>query len=178
MIERLLFSNIISTIRDGLDANNLTDVQIKQSYQPTQQGANKARTVYLHKITEKRLGSPKTTEFYDQNTSEIIHTETQFYETVFQVNALATQAPGVITESAGDILNIVAYALQSEYGIKKLKQAGIGILRVQGITNTPFLDDRDRYEFSPSFDFTVEHEQVIVSTSEVVQTVDYNINRV
>jgi len=70
------------------------------------------------------------------------------------------------------------YGLQSDSGIKALKAAGLGVLRITDSTNPSFQDDERRNEFSPSFTFTVEHERVIVSTTPTVETYDYRINRV
>ena len=179
MNDNALIAPVIALIKSGLTANGFTSVAVKQSYQPTQQGAESGSAVYLHKLGDKRYGFTGRRDAYDVPNSQMVHTETQFYETMFQVNALSIQTPtDTASKTASDILNMVAAILQSDTAIASLRAQGIGILRVTGITNTIFVDDKDRHESSPSFDFTLTHEQAIVSTAEVVQTVEYTINRV
>ena len=107
------------------------------------------------------------------------HTESQWYETVFQVDALAIQDPSNVTQlTASDIVNYVSSILQSDVALGTFKGQGVGILRITDIRNTPFVDDRDRFEYMPSFDFTLTHEQVIISESPVVLIEEFNIARV
>lgn len=101
---------------------------------------------------------------------------TQQYETTFQIMTLATQnASTPNQQTASDILNAIAYILQSDSTVEILEAQGIGILRVMDVRNAPFVDDRDRFEFGPSFDFTLTHKQVISSTVPILQSEEVNI---
>lgn len=101
---------------------------------------------------------------------------TQQYETTFQMMTLATQNPSTPNQqTASDILNAIAYILQSDSTVQTLEAQGIGILRVTDIRNPPFVDDRDRFEFGPSFDFTLTHKQVISSTVPILQSEEVDI---
>lgn len=98
-----------------------------------------------------------------------IYTETQQYETAFQVSALATQDPAN-TESltASDIVNLARYVLQSAATITALEAQGVGILRISDVRNPYFTDDRQRYEASPNFDFKLTHKQIVTTVVPVV----------
>lgn len=96
---------------------------------------------------------------------------TQQYETTFQIMALSTQYPETPNAyTASDIVNAVAYCLQCDSAIETLENQGVGVLRVTDVRNPPFIDDRDRYEFGPSFDFTLTHKQIITNTIPVLET--------
>lgn len=179
MNELALFKEVIAQIKSGLTAAGLTSVAVKQSNQPTQQGANVGPTVYIQKIMNKRYGYVGVSDVYDTVNSEMVHTESQYYETTFQIMVWATQDPSAPNApTAQDISNIVAASLQSDAAIGFFSSKGIGVLRVTDIRPAPFQDDRDRWEFAPSFDFTATHKQDTVSTIGVVETLEYNINRV
>ena len=173
---------IKSVIDAGLVARGFTGdtaIPVKQSYQPTNQGANTEPTIYFHKLPDHRYGFLKRKSVWDQEEEIMVHTEAQWYESTFQINALATQNPKDPTAlTANDIVNIVASIIQGDAGRGAFQTAGVGILRISEIRNIPFLDDRDRYEYEPSFDFTLTHEQVIISASPVITTEEFNIKRV
>lgn len=101
---------------------------------------------------------------------------TQQYETTFQIMTLATQNASTPNQyTASDILNAIAYILQNDSTIQTLEAQGIGILRIIDIRNPPFIDDRDRYEYGPSFDFTLTHKQIITSQAPILQSEEVDI---
>lgn len=109
-------------------------------------------------------------------TLTMVHTETQQYETTFQFSALATQNPATPTQyTASDVVNLIASILQSSVTIAALQAHGVGIERITDVRNPYFLDDRDRYEASPSFDVTVTHKQVVVTTTPIVRSTEIQI---
>lgn len=179
-----LYTELIATIKAGLVANGLPLVGVKQAYQPTQQGAPTGPVVLLNKIPgDVRFGAPKKIDRWDPDANgglgEMIHSESQWYESTFQVNAIVTQDADDDTPlTSSDLLNIVAAVLQSDETITSLRAKGIGLLRVRDIRNPTFTDDRDRNVYSPSFDFTLTHEQAIISTSPATDTVEYGIYRI
>lgn len=98
-----------------------------------------------------------------------VYTETQQYVTMFQASALATQDPSNIDSlTASDILNYAAAVLQSDAAITAFEAVGVGILDIQQVRNPYFSDDRQRYEASPSFDFSVTHKQIVTTVVPVV----------
>jgi len=181
VLDNLLIKEVIAGLKAGLTASGLSTVAVKQSYQPTNQGANSGPSIYLYKIGDKRYGFLKRKSEWIQTPSPgfMQHTESQWYETTFQISALSIQNPADITQkTASDICNIAAAILQGDSCREFLQSKGIGMLRVTEVRNPYFVDDKDRFEASPSFDFTLTHEQVIISTDPVVETYEFNVDRV
>ena len=179
----MLDNQIIALVKSVVEAQEATatipGVVIKQAFHPTQQGVNTAPTGYMFKVGDHRLGTPERSDVYDTNSSTIIHTETQQYETMFQMSALSTQDPSNTSQyTSSDILNYIAYCLQSNYAIETFTANGIGIYNVPDVRNPYFMDDRERHQASPSFDFTIVHKQIITSTSNVVQSVNFSFDTV
>src|SRR4051794_18389311 len=114
VLDNQLFALIISTLVAGEAAAGITGTPIKQAFQPTQQGVNTAPTAYIYKIGDARLGSPAKKDQYNSDTNRMVHTETQQYESTFQINTLASQNPNTPERyTASDILNLISYILQS-----------------------------------------------------------------
>lgn len=176
MLDNALIKLIIATLIAQEATAGIPGTPIKQAFQPTQQGVNTAPTAYLHKLGDRRIGSPFRSDVWDEINEVEIHTELQQYETDFQISALATQDPATPTQyTASDILNLIAYSLQSEYMITTLQAQGVGILRVRDVRNPYFKDDRARNEASPNLDFTVTHKQIVTSQVPVLQSTEFNI---
>lgn len=111
--------------------------------------------------------------------SSMVHTETQNYETTFQLSALATQNPATPSQyTASDLVNLCAYILQSNTAIATFEAQNVGILRVTEVRNPYFMDDRDQWEASPSFDFTLTHQQAITTSTPIVSDFTLDMYRV
>lgn len=108
-----------------------------------------------------------------------VYIETEVYASTFQCSALATQNPANIESlTASDIANLAAYVLQSASVIAAFEAQCVGVLRIPLVRNPYFSDDRQRYEASPSFDFTITHQQTIITTVPIVTETEFNIDRV
>lgn len=172
MFDNQLIALIISTIIAGEATAGIPGTPIKQAFQPTQQGVNTQPTAYLHKIGDKRYGSPARRDELNEQTNKLMHIETQQYESSFQISTLATQNPATPAQyTASDILNLIAYILQSTATIASLEAQGVGIYRVQQVSNPYFNDDRNRSEASPILEFTLTHKQII--SSQMAQIAKY-----
>jgi hypothetical protein len=160
----LLFRSIII---QGLNDFGLTNVVVKQSNQPTQQGINTGPTVYFFKVANRRYGFlGRYSKWFDP---VMQHTEIQYIESTFQVGALVLQNPkNLAIPTASDLINAVADIMQSERTCTILNDNHIGILRVTEIRNPYFVDDRDQFEAVPSFDFTLVYENGRVSVDPVI----------
>ncbi len=164
-------------IKAGLVAVGYNDVVVKQSQQPTQQGANTAPTVYFFKIGDKRYGFLRRSD--DTTIDADNHTETQQYETTFQVMAWVRQRPGTPYQyTASDLVNEVAAIMQSDSTRATLLASGVQILRVTTVSNPYFGDDRNQFEASPSFEFVLTHTQTRVTTVPVINSTDVDIDHV
>lgn len=179
LTDNSLIQLFLPIINAGLIADGFTDVITKQANQPTQQGVNSGSTVYFYKIANKRYGFLKRLDEWDSINSIMTHTETQVFETTFQVNALVIQNPLKPTGyTASDLVNEVASILQSDYAITTLMASEVGILRIQDVLNPYFVDDKDNFEASPSFDFTLTYKQTRVTTDPVINSFDYVIDAI
>jgi hypothetical protein len=164
-----------------LAANGLANIAVKQSFQPTNQGANLGATIYINKIGDKRLGFLRRNSVWIPLPSpgRMEYEQMQIVETTFQISALSIQIPSnVVQLTASDICEYAADILQGDTARETLQTKGVQMLRVTDIRNPYFMDDKERFEASPSFDFTLMHERVIISTTPVVETYEFNVKRI
>ena len=169
-----LIQIFLPIIQNGLVSDGFNNVIVKQSNQPTQQGINTSPTVYFFKVSSKRYGFLGR---YDKWTnSQMTHTEVQYMEATFQVSALVLQYPTTPNQyTASDLVYEVSSIMQSDNTRDILNNSGIGILRITDLLNPYFLDDRDQFEASPSFDFVLTYENKRQSISPIITNYDYNI---
>lgn len=166
-------------ITAGLLADGYVNVIVQQSNQPTQQGIPTNPTVYFYKIGDKRYGFLGRFDKWDTINSKMVHTETQPYETAFRVQALVLQNPLTPNQyTAADLVNEVASIMQSDNTRAILEAQNIGILRVQDVINPYFVDDRDQFEASPSFDFVLTYLQTRTSVNPVLESENIVIKRI
>lgn len=174
LLDNQIIALVIATIIAQEQVAGIPGTPIAQAFQPTQQGVNTAPTAYLNKIGDNRLGSPQRSDVWDGQ--RMVHTELQQYETTFQISALSTQDPNTPTQmTTSDLLNLIAYILQSTATVEAFQAAGVGILKIGQVRNPYFIDDRDLHEASPSFDFVIVHKQIVTSVSPVVQSTEFEI---
>jgi hypothetical protein len=179
MLDNTLIALVIATVVAQEAAAGVPNTPIAQAFQPTQQGVNTVPTVYLYKVGDRRYGFVGRTDVWDEQTSRMVHTETQQYETTLQFSALATQNPATPAQyTASDILNLIAAILQSSATVAALEAQGVGVERITAVRNPYFLDDRQRFEASPSFDVVLTHKQIISTTTPVAQSVELRIAEV
>lgn len=179
MLDNQLIQVFLPIINNGLAAFGYSNVTVIASNQPTQQGIPTGATVYFYKLNDHRLGFLRRFDTWDSINDVMIHTEEQQYETTFQVNALVIQSPYTPDQyTASDLVNDVCFIMQSDSTREILYNNEISILRVTDVTNGYFVDDKDNFEASPSFDFTLSYTRTKVSTSNVVDHVEFDVNRV
>ena len=173
MNDSAIFDLVISFLDSQFAANGLTTVEVIQSYQPTQQGMSSTPIVYLHKLGDHRHGSPRRENRWDAENSVMVYTETQVWESAFQLGALSIQDPADANQlTASDLCKIASNFLQSRAFIDLLKSSEVQILRITDVRQAYFVDDRGRHEASPSFDFTLTRKQSTITTSPVLQSIE------
>lgn len=176
MTDNELIELFLPIINAGVASLGYEDVIVQQNYEPTMQGINSGPTVYFYKISDHRYGFLQRTDVWNERDSAFVHTESQQYETVFQVSALVTQDPANISYTASDLVNDVAAIMQSDNTRNILAASQVFIERVSEVRNPYFIDDRDRYEASPSFDFTLTYHRAIISSTPIVtQPIQTNV---
>lgn len=179
MTDNDLIKLFLPIINAGLIVDNFTGVAVKQSNQPTQQGINTGPTVYITKIGNRRYGFLGREDVWDEINEIMVHTESQWYETTFQVSALVLQnVYNTDTYTASDLVNDVASIMQSDKTRNILMASNVGILRVTDVSNPYFVDDRDQFEASPSFTFTLTYRQDRISTNPMIESYELDINRI
>lgn len=164
-----LIQLFLPIINAALLADGFTGVTTKQANQPTQQGIQTNPAVYFFKVGDRRYGFLGRDDVWDQDSSSMQHSESQYYESTWQVSALVLQNPVTPNQyTASDLVNEVASIMQSDNTRDILNRSGVGILRVTDVLNPYFVDDRDNFEASPSFDFVLTYENIRQSTSPIV----------
>lgn len=180
MTERELFILIKAVLDTGLSARNIT-ATVEQNYQPVQQGAAEAATIYLTKIDDTPVGMPHRNDVPDPDTEDgMLHTETQWMVTRFQFNALVTQNPSDPNRmTASDLLNAARRIVQSDAAAATFKAAGANIFQPREGRNPQFLNERGRFQASPSFDLMLTHELTETTPiPAITPPVDFVIRRV
>lgn len=171
MLDNELFIIIRTELIDRIanySAHDLTDVKVKRSYQPTEQNTGEDRSIFIHRVNNPQVGGGMV---YIGTT----RTEQKLKRAVFQFDALATFDESDITALLpGDILTIAADLLQSYKSIRNLKAKGVTIERVTDVRPSFFINDKDRFESSPSFDLTVNYQHDY--ENEIPQIVGTTIN--
>ena len=156
-------------INAALIVDGFTTVVVKQNNQPTMQGANTVPTVYFFKVANKRYGFLGRNDSWNTITSKMDHSESQYIESTWQMQALVLQNPAVTDLfTASDLINEISSIMQSDSTRDILNANNIGILRVTDIINPYFRDDRDNFEAVPSFDFTLVYQDVRTSINPII----------
>lgn len=176
MTENEVWAILFEQIGVGLTERDIT-ATVQQGYQPTQQGVQTTAQVSLSPITGRRYGSP-------MNQSALVgedmkQTQGYWLERTYQVNALSIQDPTDIdAPTPFDILAAVAETLQSESTRAAMMAEGIGILRVQDMRPPFIVDDRDRNESVPNFDFTITYFNSRTTNAAPVDEILVGVHRV
>lgn len=161
-------------IQNGLIADGFNGVTVKQSNQPTQQGIPITPSIYFFKVYNKRFGFLGRYDKWVMD--QMQHHEVQYVESTFQIMALVLQYPITPNQyTASDLVNEVASIMQSDNTLGILNNNEIGILRITDVSNPYFVDDRDQFEASPYFDFTLVYKDDRASTTPIISEFDYNI---
>lgn len=169
---------IIAILRPALNAEGFSDVQILQNYQPTQQGIPEGRVIYIHKAVNHRYGFPQEKSVYSDAEENFTTTHTFTRLVTFQVNARAQQDPSDLsTVTAGDLVETVADIMQLPSTRQALLNDNIGIERIADVRIIYELNDKDRHEQVPNFDFTLNYRKEYTVTTPVAE-VRQNIGRV
>lgn len=170
------------TIRAAMLAG-LVDVPVIQFDPLTTQGRPSGPTVLFQKTGgDRRYGWTKREDVPDPDVAgQMIHRETQFYESTYQFEAVGPSAqPGVTlpTATPSDLVNRAAAVAQSDAFMAALRVAGLAVLRVTDVRNPFMQNDRDQFEAVPSFDLVVTHEQIMLSTTPAAVVGELRMARV
>ena len=172
---------VIGLIRTALTAMGapLDAVTVSQKYQPTLAGTPEPPALFIHKILTERYGHPGRRSTYDNANDNFDYQESIWRVPTFQISGLAQQDPAMLTQlTASDIVEVAADILQTEATRQTLLTSEIGIQRITQVRQTYFVNDKQRFEQSPSFDFTLSYRREFNSeVSRVLRATD-NITRI
>lgn len=147
--------------------------EVLQSNQPTQQGVPTAPTIFLTKLFDNRYGHVQREDKWDEAGQKMIHTERVVLETTFQLSGLAVQDPSDTTKpTASDLVRRAATVMQASATLETLRQNGLGVLRIGQIRNPYIVDDKERFEASPSFDFVITRTETTITETPFVEVID------
>ncbi len=149
------------------------NIEILQAYQPTQTGIKDA--LYFFDITTERLGYPIRSSKWDAVQSKTISTDTQLLATTFQASALVQSRTAY---TSLDVLTNLSMYIQSSEFIEELGKNDIGVFTIKEIRENWFKDDRDQYQSSPSFDFTLTYNRAMIRQDKTISTIEYKLNGV
>lgn len=173
MIDNELFTFVKSAIDQGLAARSVANVKVKRKFQRMQQGAESGAVVYLFKVGDKRVGSPRKADKWNAQTLKMDHTESQTFETTIQASVMVDEDPANVAQlTASDLANIVCDIMQGDDGLAVLRAGKVGVLRVGAVSNPYAVDDRSQYAASPSFDFVLTYRRARVSNVPELKTID------
>lgn len=173
------FEIIFGLLSAGFAAKSIAGVTFAQNYQPTQQGAATGPGVYVHQLVDVMRGHVRRDSVWNVSLGKIVDVELQTHEVSYQVTTLATLDPANLSAlTAGDLARIARQIMQSSATIDTLRASGLAVLRVADIRNPPLVNDEERNQFAPSFDFTLTYDEIYTADGLVVESVEYNINRV
>lgn len=175
MTETELYTLLKATL-DAYFAPLMGLVVIKQGNQPLIVGRPvSGALVLLSNQPMRRYGSLARLDVWDGGAGVMRHFETQQMECTFQCGGLLQTVPTTPATTpgftAGDLVLAASQALQSDVGLQALQDAGVAVYRITDVRQPAFKDDRDEFEYSPSFDFTLtfanEYASETPSTADI-----------
>lgn len=179
MTEAEVWVALIGTLRQGLDAQSHTGIDIKQAYQPKKQGVNTQDTVYLFKITSRRASHQDIKFKFNVGNDNFDTSESYWLEANFQLNAIIEKdIQNENSLTSYDIVDLCSALLQSAAARQKLLEDDIGILRITDIRNPYSIDDRDQFDQDPSFDFKLTYRQTLNSITGKATSIEEELQRV
>ncbi len=154
-------------------------LKVRLNQQPQQTARTNGPEVLFFQVMSARYGYPTRFERWNATTEEMETVQRSNWETTLQFNALYPHLPGDLDSlTPADMLAIASDAFQMDAFQTGLKALNAGVLRITDITNTPFRNDRDQPEFSPSFTVTITHVKEFAYPVGVVAGFESGIKRV
>jgi hypothetical protein len=146
----------------GRAAAAFPDLLVKRAYQPSTQSDGDAPRLLLHRVSSRRYGAQGQRLLRDHRPDGSLRIRERSIwrnEDVYQAVALVNRGPQDSGYTARDVLEHLAEHLQSRAALATLRAAGLGILRIGEVTETPYEDEADVYRFSVGLKFTITYRQ-------------------
>lgn len=171
MLDGQLYAMLTQYLVTAAPLRGVTNSQYLLRPQPQQQGRPNGRCVWMSKILDRRVGQRKVDVKWDG--LEEVRTETQSMETTLQFSVTQPPMMDAGELSHGDVLKVIAAALQSDPAIQFFKSVGASVLRITDIRTIFPKNDRDQFEESPTFDVTFKHNDVFVDDVPIINTFEF-----
>lgn len=173
MLDSQLYAMLTQYLVTAAPLRGVTNSQYLLRPQPAQQGRPDGRSVWMSKISDRRVGWRKMTHKWDGAAE--VRTEVQAMETTLQFSVTQPPMMDAGELSHGDVLKIVAGAIQSDDAQKFFIGAGASVLRVTDVRTIYPKNDRDQFEESPTFDVTFKHNDTFVDGVAVFDTFEFRV---
>lgn len=170
MIDRLLL--IRQSLLPLLAEQGMGDVLVVTSYQKESNGRTNGPTLYFFELpTGGTYGWQGRKNTFDPATEIMTREETQVIRESFQIMGLNDSGEGV---SPKDLTNMALMLIGSQSFRELISPEGAGVERITAIRSPTFVNDRDQFEKSPSFDFTLAFTGRILQQSRALERVEIN----
>ena len=152
-------------------------VVVARSYQPQQFDVPEDLVLFISKIHSKRYGFQASKDKFNTLSGKMDHTERYILNETYQIDTQATSNPNqtVATIRAGDVAESASVYLQSSGTIQAMLADGLEILRIENIRHNHFLNDFNRFEPAPSFDFTIAYTQEVITEEDPLFDINGNL---
>jgi hypothetical protein len=152
-----------------------------RAYQPGTQSDGEAPRLLLHRVSSRRYGAQGQRLLRDHRPDGGLRiTERSIWrkEDTFLVNALVNRNPKDAGYTAVDALEALAQYLQGREAVVTLRRAGLGIMRIGEVTETPYEDEADVYRFSVSLKFVITYKQTLDREIPAAATEEFRAYRI
>lgn len=178
MKETEILLAITSVIDSELAKQDIYSV-VKSNVQPSV--LDTEPTIYLAITSIKYRGFPKRNDLV--KATEIEHLAGQLYESIIKITGQVIRDISLPIDSLSltslELTNKVATILHGEQVRSVLKEQGIGVMKIEEISQAFYSDDEaNKDQTFASFNFTICYEEVIKTTSPITQSFEFNKYRV
>lgn len=175
--ENQIWQDVVVAVKAGLEYNEITDFEVRQSSQPSKVTIN-SPTLWIERVSSKRYGCQS--RLPEKVGSALVEKIIYYQEVIYQISALKKRNPTdtVSTQTAGDVLNMLVTYFNGSSGIAKLKEKGFNCLRITEVREPANTMDSDLYEKTPSFDITLTHVQEDTKVIPKVDAFELTVERV
>ncbi len=176
--ENATWKFLISEFKKVLKEYGYEDWDIIRNYQPSIQGL-KDKTIYLHKITKRRIGTQGNTNILtNTGWNNVDH---WYEETLYQVAAYKTidvENDNENTITSEDVLSILLAYINSARKVQDWKNAGYEVIKATNMRLLDYETDSGLQEKMPQFDFLLVQEQSNLKKTGTINTIEVITKRV
>lgn len=162
----------LDTWASGFNIQNDTNITINRAYQPLQNSVDEPLAAYIFKINTKRYGFQGSSNVFNSGSDLLDHAEIYTIEETYQISSQAVNNTSVDAVRAVDIAESISAYFQSVSTIQNFTDQRIGIFRITNIRQNHFVNDFNRYEPNPNFDFTITYTQQIITENTGLTVID------